>query len=635
MRDLVAGRNDTRTDYRAHTCVHHWFEEQVARTPDAAAVVFRGQRLSYRELDDRAGRIADHLRELGTRPDTIVAICADRSLEMMAGLLGILKSGAAYLPIDPAFPQERTQFMLADSRSPILLTQDHLAGRFPGARARVITIRSIWDSPRPPSLPPSPVEGRHLAYVIYTSGSTGRPKGVMVEHRQVSNFFTAMDQVIGPEPGVWLAVTSISFDISVLELFWTLARGFTVVLQEESAKLASRGDYSVAAQIRNHQVTHLQCTPSMARLLAAREESLEALRGLRRMMLGGEALPGALLSQLCPVISGEIFNMYGPTETTVWSATHRIERDDAVVPIGRPVANTQIYILDSNRQPVPTGAAGELYIGGAGVARGYLNRPELTAERFQPDPFDAGSTGRVYRTGDLARYRPDGVLEFLGRIDNQVKILGFRVEPEEIEAILGRHPDIRDLAVVAREEAGEKKLVAWLVPGERPVTLAALRAYAQQKLPAHMVPAAFAIVDSLPQTPNCKIDRKALAALPLPAADSKPILATSAALQEEIAAVFKEAMAVETVGLNDNFFDLGANSLVMAQVATSLEEILQREIPLTDLFQYPTISALAAHLDPLSAREPASQRRSSRAQSRKQALRDRAQGTLTQPSKHR
>jgi amino acid adenylation domain-containing protein len=636
LRNLVIERNNTQTDYRDGTCIHQWFEEQVARTPEATAVVFRDQKLTYRELDAKAQRVAARLGELGAAPDGIVALCAERSLEMMVGLLGILKSGSAYLPLDPAFPAERMQFMLEDSGVPIVLTHDHLAERFTGARTHVVSIRSIWDEAKITELPSSSVKSPNLAYVIYTSGSTGKPKGVMVEHRNVSNFFSGMDQVIGREPGVWLAVTSISFDISVLELFWTLARGFTVVLQAESEKLASAGNYSVAAQIARHHVTHLQCTPSMARFLISSQESLESLRGLRKLMLGGEALPSGLVAQLRQVVSGEIFNLYGPTETTVWSAAHRIVRDEAVIPIGRPIANTQIYILDEHLRPAPLGAPGELFIAGAGVTRGYLHRPELTATRFLPDPFRSESANRMYRTGDLARYRPDGGLEFLGRIDNQVKILGFRIEPEEIEAVLGQHPDIRAIAVVVREDApGEKTLVAWLVSGERPITVPELRSYAQHRLPAHMVPSAFVIVDSLPQTPNRKIDKKALAALPLTTAVSGQAPVTS--LEETVGNIFREALQLEAVSTHGNFFDLGANSLVMAQVAITLQETLHREILLTDLFKYPTINSLAAFLAQRSEAEPPLRRASGRAQSRKDAFLDRSGDghSLGREHKHR
>ncbi len=626
-RDLVVNWNDTRTDFRGGVCIDRWFEEQVERTPDRAAVIFRGQQLSYRELDEKAARLAHRLRELGAGPDVIVGISVERSLEMMVGLLGILKSGAAYMPLDPAFPLERRQLMLEDSRAPILVTTEELAAQFPKARARTVLIRSVWDGPPAPAASPSGVESHHLAYVIYTSGSTGKPKGVMIEHRQVSNFFAGMDQVIGPEAGVWLAVTSISFDISVLELFWTLARGFTVVLQAEPEKLTSGGSYSLPAQIRNHHVTHLQCTPSMARFLVSNEESFQSLRGLRKILLGGEALPPALAAQLRAGVPGEIFNLYGPTETTVWSAAHRIAREETPVPIGRPIANTRIYILDAHLEPAPPGAPGELFIAGAGVTRGYLNRPELTAEKFLPDTIDGKPSDRMYRTGDLARYRFNGDIEFLGRIDNQLKILGFRIEPEEIEAILGQHPGVRAIAVVAREDVpGEKKLVAYVVPREQQMAVSALRAYAHDRLPAHMVPSAFVVVDALLYTPNRKVDKKALAALGLPRTDSAAAEISSAGLETMIAGAFKEALGIDEVGVQDNFFDLGANSLVVAEVAVALRNTLGRDIPLTDLFQYPTIRALTAYLTQSPAEPTLAERGSERGQARKEALRLRHSG---------
>ncbi len=608
--------NPTQTGRASGACIHQLFEEQTARTPDATAVTFHGQQLTYQELNERADRLAAHLRKSGAVPDGIVALCAERSLEMIVGLLAILKSGAAYLPLDPSFPSERLAFMLADSQAPILVTEEHLAARFSGAAARDVTFRSVSSGPALEALPPVPVEGHNLAYVIYTSGSTGKPKGVMVEHRHVTNFFAGMDQVIGPQPGVWLAVTSVSFDISALELFWTLARGFTVVLQAESERLAPRGNYSIASQIRNHHVTHLQCTPSMARLMISNQEAWQSLGGLQKLMLGGELLPSGLVTQLRQTVAGDIFNLYGPTETTVWSAAHRIARDEPLIPIGQPIVNTQIYLLDAHLNPVLPGTPGEIFIGGDGVARGYLNRPELTAERFLPDPFRPDSSHRIYRTGDLARCRPDGDLEFLGRIDNQVKILGFRIEPEEIEAVLGRHPDVQAVAVVPREDVpGEKKLVAWLVTGARPVTAVQLRAYAQQWLPEHMVPSAFVITDALPQTPNQKIDRNALAALPVPAAAAP----STANLEETVARIFKEA-GIEAMSPHDNFFDVGANSMTMAQVALELQKTLHREILLTDLFKYPTLSALTAHLKQVPGDDSPSWGGTDRGRSRKAAL---------------
>ncbi len=618
-RQLVVDWNDTRIDFRRDACISRGFEEQAQRTPDRPAVIFHGQPLSYRDLNQKADRLAARLQELGAGPDTIVGICAHRSLAMMVGLLGIMKAGAAYMPLDPAFPAERTRFMLEDSQAPILVTQEHLAARFQGSRAQIVLLGSLWEGP-PADPCPSAARGHHLAYVTYTSGSTGKPKGVMVEHRQVSNFFAAMDRLLGPEPGVWLAVTSISFDISVLELFWTLARGFTVILLAESEKLVFEGEHSVAAQIRNHAVTHLQCTPSMARFLVSNQEAFASLRNLSKLLLGGEGLPPALAAQLRAAVSAEIFNLYGPTETTVWSAAYRVTRGEPVIPIGRPLANTRVYILDAQRQPVPPGAPGELFIAGEGVTRGYLNRPELTAEKFVPDTLHGDSSERMYRTGDLARYRYNGDIEFLGRIDNQVKILGFRIEPEEIEAVLGRHADVQAIAVVARAEpSGEQKLVAYVVPRRPGWDAGGLRAYAHEHLPAHMVPAAFLPLDALLYTANRKLDRKALAALDLPPAAAPPEI-SGTVLQTRIAGLFQKALGVDAVGVEDNFFDLGANSLVVAEVALALQDTLGRELPLTDLFQYPTIRALTAHLTATPAVGVPADRGSDRAKARKEAL---------------
>jgi len=443
----------------------------------------------------------------------------------------------------------------------------------------------------------------------------------MIEHRNVVNFFTGMDLVLGPEPGVWLAVTSISFDISVLELFWTLTRGFTVVLQAESDRIASGAESSIHAQIAKYRVTHFQCTPSMARLLASSPEFLESLRGLRKLMLGGEALTAGLVAQLRPYVSGgDLFNLYGPTETTIWSGAYRVQGGETVIPIGRPIANTQFYILDGNLEPVPAGELGELYIGGAGVARGYLNRPELTAGRFIPSPFD---TGRIYRTGDLARFRPDGTVEFGGRVDNQVKILGFRIEPEEIEAVLGGHPAVDAAAVVAQETAaGEKKLAAYVVLRKAAgATVSEMRAYLQQKLPPHMIPASFAVLDSMPSTPNGKTDRQALAARRASAGGAHSAASrTRVELEQLISVISREILNLETFDTGERFFDLGATSLEIAEIATKLGEALQRDISLTDLFQYPTAGALALHLSLGAGQDTPERQDPGRGESRKKAM---------------
>src|SRR5258708_3428350 len=447
--------------------------------------------------------MAGELRGLGVGPEVRVALCVKGSVEMMVGLLGILKAGGCYVPLDPAYPKERLAFMLEDSQAPIVVTQYRLQAHlnFEASKLKLLCL----DGPRSPlARTPQPsgvgqagsnrpaASGKSkptdLAYLIYTSGSTGQPKGVMVAHRNVINFFAGMDRLLGPDPGVWLAVTSISFDISVLELFWTLARGFKVILQPEEAGLPTAAfprnhsgnevrTPSLPEQILRHGVTHLQCTPSLARTSVLAPESLPALRSLRRLLLGGEALPPSLAQQLHDLLPGRLYNLYGPTETTVWSAAHRVDYIGNTVPIGHPIANTEIYLLDRHQQLVPIGVPGELLIGGDGVARGYLNRAELTADKLIRHPFSADPDTRLYRTGDRARYRSDGVIEFLGRIDNQVKLRGHRIELGEIETVLARASGVREAVVALREDVpGDERLAAYLVTSpEHPPAIADLR----------------------------------------------------------------------------------------------------------------------------------------------------------------
>ncbi|MBD0319648.1 MAG: LLM class flavin-dependent oxidoreductase, partial [Gemmatimonadetes bacterium] len=912
----------------------------------------------------RANRLAHHLRGLGVGPGTIVGVCAERSLELMVGLMGILKAGGAYLPLDPAYPADRVAFMLEDSGAPVLLTQERLLGRLPaGHTAHVLCLDRDWpavarqsaEAPAPSATPDD------LAYTIYTSGSTGKPKGVMVQHGNVANFFTGMDPDVAiGEPGVWLAVTSISFDISVLELFWTLSRGYKVVIQGdddrapaaarpeyakrtldfslfyfggdgatdrpdkyrllmEGARFADRNgfsavwtperhfhqfgglfpnpsvlsaaiaavterihiragsvvlplhnpvrvaeewsvvdnisggrvgisvasgwhdrdfifqpenyarrkevmfegidtvrrlwrgekvvqnggagtpveisilpkpiqkelpiwvtaagspetymqagqsgshllthllgqsvdqlrekislyreawraaghegeghvalmmhtfvgtdvdevrelvrkpfreylrtsvdlirglaqgrgqdmrsadftaedmealldhaferyfetsalmgtpqsclamvdrlksmgvdevaclidfgvdedrvvqslgslaelrelgnpdpreeeeDYTIPAQLRRHGVTHLQCTPSMATMLVAQEEARAAMGSLEVVMIGGEAFPTALAAELGGLVKGRIVNMYGPTETTIWSATHRVRPGAATIPIGRPIANTELYVLDRQLQPVPVGVAGELLIGGAGVVRGYLGRPELTAERFIAHPFR--SEGRLYRTGDLARFRPDGTVEFLGRIDHQIKIRGYRIELGEIESLLNAHPAVREAVVVVREDVpGDKRLVAYLVArAGAEIDAAELREILRAQLPEYMVPAHFVVMAALPLTPNAKVDRKALPApdRAAPAAEAAEYQAPASELERAVAEIWAEVLGVERVGIRDNFFDLGGHSLLTVRVHSRLRATVARNVTITDLFRFPTIQTLVGHL---------------------------------------
>ena len=977
---LLVEWNDTKTDYSKAACIHHLFEAQAERTPNAVAVVFEDQELSYQELNHRATQLAHHLRGLGIGPDRLVGVYLERSLEMMVGLLGILKAGGAYVPLDPTYPTERLAFLIEDSQAPVLLTQQRLVAHLPPHGAYTVCLDTDWATIEraDTAMPPSDVTAANLAYVMYTSGSTGRPKGVMVEHRNVVNFFTGMDGCIAHDtPGVWLAVTSISFDISVLELFWTLARGFKVVLLAEhdillsaeepwrrgadrgidfsllyfasnagedsekqyrllieGAKFADQHGFSAvwtperhfhtfgglypnpsvtsaalavlteriqiragsvvlplhdpirvaeewsvvdnlsqgrvalafasgwhpndfvfapenyaqrhdvmfreintvrklwqgdtvcrqggdgrevevgilprpiqpelpiwitaagspdtfrtagemganvlthllgqrladlaekiaiyreawrthghgpgegtvtlmlhtfldtdietvretvrapfsnylndsldlvrmapssfptfnrpsrskvqaedrsvqseqfteedmqalvahafdryfetsglfgtpdscvemidrlkvlgvdevaclidfgvetdavlasldllralkercnarpamaptvssfAAQVQRHGVTHLQCTPSLAKLLTLTPETQEALGTIPHLLLGGEALPVSLAQQLSGLVSGQFLNMYGPTETTIWSTTQPVHRPEGSVPIGRPIANTQVYVLDQQQQPVPIGVAGELCIGGDGVVRGYLHRSELTDERFISDPFRDEPGARLYRTGDLVRYLPDGTLEFLGRLDFQVKIRGHRIELGEIETVLETHPSIREAVVVAREDSpGEQRLVAYFTSrsGANPSTQE-LRAFLKSKLAEVMVPAAFVPLPAMPLTPNGKVNRRVL-----PAPDTerptfdKPFVAPQTPTEVALADIWGRVLGIEQVGVDDDFFDLGGDSILAVRlVAKARQEGLRFTV--NQLFAAPTVAGLSRGL---------------------------------------
>ncbi|MGF1467099.1 MAG: MupA/Atu3671 family FMN-dependent luciferase-like monooxygenase [Sandaracinaceae bacterium] len=992
--------NATGADYPADRGVHQLVEEQADRTPDAPALSYRDQMLTYRELDERANRVAHRLIGLGVTPDTPVGLCTDRSMDLLVGALGILKAGGAYVPLDPTYPAERLAYMLTDSQAPVVVTQRATADRVAGSGTRLV----LDDAPELASQPTERprVEGfdsGKLAYVIYTSGSTGRPKGVMVEHRNVASFFTGMDDRIAHDGGTWLAVTSLSFDISVLELFWTLARGFKVVLSSDadrglvsgggsavsryggrsidfslfyfasdegehaadkyrlllegakygdrngfnavwtperhfhafgglypnpsvaSAALAvitenvriragscvnplhhpvrvaeewalvdnlsngrvgisfaagwqpndfvlrpeafgnnkqrmideidvirrlwrgekvafdgpagpfeaqtlprpvqpelpffitaagnpktfqlagemgagilthllgqsldeardkielyrkawreaghpgegtvvlmlhtfvgpdasvvketvrepmkgylrssmmliqqhawsfpafkrlakedksfkdnflnlspedtdalldhsferyyatsglfgtpdsclktvedcrsigvdeiaclidygidsrtvlehlpylnelrakasappepiSEDDYSIAAQLVRHEVTHLQCTPSMARMLVMNDEARQALRGVEHVMVGGEALPGALVGELRAATDATLTNMYGPTETTIWSSTERAEPTDGTVAIGTPIANTSFYVLDEGQQPVPVGVPGELYIGGAGVTRGYFGRGELTAERFLPDPFAGVEGARMYRTGDEVRWRPDGHVAFLGRIDHQVKVRGYRIELGEIEARLLSFDAVREAVVVAREDTpGDKRLVAYVVPAGD-LDVPALRAKLQEALPDFMVPAHIVRMDRLPLTPNKKVDRKAL---PRPSATAEPRrpeeqVAPEGETEGTIAAIWRRILGLSEVSTQDNFFELGGHSLLAVQAHREIKTETGKDLSVTDIFRFPTIASLAAHLDGAGAPSKALAKSADRAAARRQAV---------------
>jgi len=621
-RQLLVAWNDTGADYPQDRCLHQLFEGQAARTPEAVAVVFEGEQLTYGELNRRANQLAHHLQSLGVGPDVPVGVYMERSLEMLIGLLGILKAGGAYLPVDPEFPRERIAYMLDHSQVPVLLTQERLKEQLGRTGATLICL----DPGRRAFLqeneenPPGASRPEHLAYVIYTSVSTGRPKGVQVPHGAAVNFLVSMQR----EPGltahdVLLAVTTLSFDISVLELFLPLMVGARTVIA--SREVSSDGGRILEA-LERHHVTVMQATPATWRLMmAAGWKGSERLK----VLCGGEALSQDLARDLLQR-AGSVWNMYGPTETTVWSTCHRLTGPEGPILIGRPIANTQVYILDPLLQPVPIGVPGEIYIGGAGVARGYLNAPDLTAERFIASPWTRDPEVRLYKTGDFGRYLPDGTIECLGRLDNQVKLHGFRIELGEIEAILGRHAQVREAAVALHTDGlGNVRLVGYVVPTtEDTPTVESLREFLQERLPYYMVPASYVTLAALPLTPNGKVDRKAL---PEPGS-ARPALerayvAPATDQEKALSRIWGQVLGLDRVGVHDNFFDLGGNSLLGVQVVEHVRKKLDVAIPVVRLFQCPTIAALAKHLDGDAAAVVSTEQIERRAQRRRAALSDR------------
>jgi amino acid adenylation domain-containing protein len=593
---LLMAWNQTRTHAPQDSCLHDLFEAQVERTPDAVAVVCEDQQLTYRELNRRANQLAHYLRGHGVGPEVLVGICMERSLELVVGLLGILKAGGAYVPLDPAYPPARIAFMLDDSQAPVLLTHQCLLAGLPAHQAQVVCLDADWAAiaQEPEENPARGTAADRLAYVIYTSGSTGQPKGVQIPHRAVVNFLESMRQQPGlREHDVLLAVTTLSFDIAALEVFLPLIVGARVVLASRAVATDGR---QLLQTLADSQATVMQATPATWRLLL---EAGWAGSPQLTVLCGGEALPRELAQPLL-ARAAAVWNLYGPTETTIWSAVAQVAPGDGPVPIGRPIANTQVYLLDPHLQPVPIGVPGELYIGGHGVARGYLNRPELTAERFIVDPFRDEPQARLYKTGDLARYRPDGTLEFLGRLDQQVKLRGFRIELGEIEAVLTQHTAVRESVVLAREDApGARGLVAYIVPRQAPPpTTRELRSFLQAKLPNYMVPSTFVMLAALPLTPNGKVDRRAL---PVPDQE-RPLLeeafvAPRTPVEEALAGIWADVLGLTQVGIHDHFLELGGHSLLATQVIARLREAFQVELPLRSLFEAPTVADQAEYIE--------------------------------------
>jgi amino acid adenylation domain-containing protein len=606
QRQVLEEWNDTDAEFPAHLCVHQWIAAQARRTPDAVAAVCGGQRLTYARLEERAEALARRLRRLGVRPDTLVGICLDRSLDMLIGVLGILKSGGAYAPLDPAYPAERLAFMIEDSQMPVLLTSARLADSLPPHRAAIVLLEQLDLGDADPGDAAGPdgedgdagVRPDHLAYTLYTSGSTGKPKGVQITHRAAVNFLVSMLR----EPGlsasdVLLAVTTLSFDIAGLELFLPLVAGARVVIAGRADVVDGR---RLAALIDASGATVMQATPATWQMLV--DAGWRAPARPLTILCGGEALSRELADKLLDRGAG-VWNLYGPTETTIWSTVKRVERCGPIT-VGRPIANTRVYILDRHLQAVPPGVPGGLYIAGAGLARGYLNRPELTAEKFVRDPYARAPGERMYATGDVARFLADGEIEHLGRSDHQVKVRGFRVELGEIEAALSQHPGVLQAVVIAREDRpGDRRLVAYVIPQPQPVPSPdALRHFLEGRLPAYMLPSAFVSLAEFPLTPNKKVDRRALPAPgELRVDQARARVAPRTELEARLARLWEEVLGIDGVGVTDDFFSLGGHSLLVVRLFARIEEELGKRVPLATIFQDSTIERLARAVDRITA----------------------------------
>lgn len=595
--------NNTHADF-PQVCAHELFEQQVARDPTAVALEYGQQQFSYQQLNESANRVAHHLRRSGVGPDVLVGVCFDRSPQMVVALLAVWKAGGAYVPLDPSYPIERLSFMIDDARTPILLTEEKHRRLFASATSKVIYLDSDWHVlSREPQENLAPIASSlNLAYVMYTSGSTGKPKGAMIVHRGLVNYLWWAIKAYEMGPGRSVPVhTSISFDLTVTSLYTPLLAGGSVELLPEDVAAQSL----LTALRRSGDRGLVKITPAHLELLSRQIGRSEAAGMARTFVIGGENLLAENL-ELWRDAAPEtrLINEYGPTETVVGCCVYEVQPGDprtGSVPIGRPIANTQLYVLDARLEPVPPGVTGELFIGGAGVALGYLNRPELTAERFLTDPFSRVPGARLYKTGDLARYRRDGTLEYLGRADDQVKIRGYRIELGEIEAALAAQPRVQSCALVAREDdLGKKTLVAYVIPldGEKP-GMDELRGFLRDRLPEYMVPAQFVYLNLLPLTPNGKVDRKAL---PAP---SREILAAGeggaprSKTEETIAAIWSELLKVDGVGIHADFFDLGADSLTATALVARIYEIFGVELSLAGLFERPTIAGMSEMIDVL------------------------------------
>ncbi len=611
----------TLSEYPRNASVAMLFEEIANEHPNAVALVYGDVELTYNELNGRANRLAHRLRLAGVETETLVACCLDRSVEMIVAFLAVLKAGGAYVPLDAAYPKARRDLILEDTSNPLILTTKSLASSLrPNDPSGIIFVDDESEGSPATEQNLQPTAGpTNLAYVLYTSGSTGRPKGVMVEHRGIVRLVRNTNYChFGPDE-TFLQFAPPSFDASTFEIWGALLNGSRLVLiPKESSSLAD-----LISAVCKHGVTTLWLTAGLFHLMV--EEHPNDLQTLRQLLAGGDVLSPRhvrLFLQHAPATT--LINGYGPTENTTFTCCHIMHAGDSFsdsIPIGKPISNTRVYILDENMNPVAPGETGELYAAGDGVARGYLNDPNTTAAKFLTDPFAQEPHERMYRTGDLARWRPDGTIEFLGRMDSQLKILGHRIEPGEIEAVLHRNGHVKQTCVIARTENGSKRLIAYFVPSESGPTPEQLREFAASHVPQHMVPAFFVAVQSFPLSENGKVDRAALAKLELASKpEPAPGGAPSSELERTLAQLWQRILKVQNVGLDDNFFDLGGDSLLLVAVHSNLQKLLQTEIPLTDLFEFSTIRKLARHLSHTESKTAIASDSKERAQRQREAF---------------
>ncbi len=638
---LVVEWNNTVADYPQNQCIHQLFEEQVDLNSNAIAVIFEDVQtrqvtsLTYRELNSRSNKLAHYLQNLGVGAQVLVGICMERSVELIVAMLGILKAGGAYLPLDPSYPSERLRFMLEDAQVSVLLTQETLVGRLPDfsvsvqhnsiiPNPRVICLDTDWELMTQASEEnlTSHVTSDNLAYIIYTSGSTGKPKGVAIPHKAVNRLVCNTNYVKLDACDKIAQASNTSFDAATFEIWGALLHGAQLVGISRDVMLSP---HELALELRQKGITVLFLTTALFQQIV--RDVPQAFASLRYLLFGGEAVDSRWVKKVLKKGAPQhLIHVYGPTESTTFSSYYCVQdvpESETSLPIGRPITNTQIYLLDGQLQPVPIGVPGELYIGGNGLARGYLNQSELTNQRFISNPFTKEPEARLYKTGDLARYRPDGNIEFLGRIDNQVKIRGFRIELGEIEAVLNQHPAVRETVVIVQEDIpAEKHLVAYVVPNREPVKVAKdiplegvykaegsqeqptnlqpsdLRQFVKEKLPEYMVPSAFVVLESLPLTPNGKVNRRVLPRIDTLSLDiQEDYVAPRTPIEEELAGIWRQVLGKQHVGVHDNFFELGGHSLLATQLTSRIRDVFQVELPVRTLFEAPTVAMLARHIE--------------------------------------